>query len=394
MKPARMLITGICLLVLNSMAVRGLAAAGVQSGNSGVSPDVLRLYADAKAAQARGDSKTAISDYQSILASSPGLAAAYNNLGLIYYQLQDYPHAIQILQRGLRINPDMSASWALLGSSQLATQRYQDAVKSLTMAIRHNPRDEQARLLLAQTFIHLGNRTEAIATLNQLTKIAPDNQQVWYLLGKTYLQLSQEAFTQVQKINPNSAISLVMSGEIMESMHNYKEALNAYQKAASLDPSSQMAEEHLANVYWELGDWDQARKAFNTELQRNPSDCSARWKAADCLVQQHESPDESLRELDQAISQCGDAMQARVDRARVLLQTGHPGHALPDLLAAEKADPEEPSIHFLLARVYASQHLEQQAARERQTYEKLKALSTQKVAERAAKVENSQDPEQ
>jgi tetratricopeptide (TPR) repeat protein len=388
------LLAGACVLSVAVPAGWGLGTAGQPSGGSGVSPEVMRLYADAKDAQARGDSKSAISDYRAILAADPKLAPAYNNLGLLYYQLHQYDAAIDVLQRGLRINPDMSASWVLLGSSQVATRKYQDAVRSLKSAIRHSPNDPQTHLLLAQTFLDLGDRSQAVAALETLTEIAPDNQDAWYLLGKTYLQQSQAAFAQVQKINPDSSISRMMSGEIMESMRNYKEALDAYQKAVALDPNNTTAQEPLANVYWELGNWDVARNLFKTQLERDPANCAVRWKAADCLVQQHASSDQALKELDQAIQECGDLMQARVDRARVLLEEGHPDQALPDLLTAEKADPEEPSIHFLLARVYTSKHLTDQAAQERQTYERLKGLAIQKVADRATSVENSQEAPQ
>jgi tetratricopeptide (TPR) repeat protein len=387
-KNPRLLLAGCCLFFsAATFALAPLPSRG-QAANSGVTPEVVQLYQEARAAQARGDFTAAIADYRQILASSRGLAPAYNNLGLIYYQLHEYDRAIKVLQQGLQIDPAMSGSWVLLGSSQLATRRYQDAVKSLKTALRRRPNDEQALLLLAHAQLHLGDQNGAVTTLDQLTKISPNSQEAWYLLGKTYLQMSQRAFTQVQKIDPDSSLSLVMSGEIMESMRNYKEALSAYQKAYALDPKSDIAQAHLANVYWELGDWEQAHKAFTEELQRDPADCSARWKAADCLLQQHISPDQALSELNQSIAECGDVMQARVDRARLLLQTGHPAQALPDLLMAEKADPGEPSIHFLLARVYASENLKDQAAHERQVYEKLQALASQKVADRASTVES------
>ena len=393
-KQPRLLAVG--LWVLFSTAGFALAStfSGAQTDSSSVSPEVVQLYQKARAAQAQGDLTAAIADYRAILSSSPGLGAAYNNLGLIYYRLHQYGRAIKVLQQGLRVDPEMSGSWVLLGSSQLETRQYQDAIKSLKTGLRQRPSDQQALLLLAHAQLHVDDQNGAAATLGQLTEISPENQEAWYLLGKTYLELSQRAFTQVQKINPSSSLSLVMSGEIMESMRNYKEALNAYQKAYTLDPKSEIAQEHIANVYWELGDWNQARKAFMEEVQRDPADCSARWKAADCLLQQHISPDQSLSELNRAINECGDAMHARVDRARLLLQSGHPGQALPDLLMAEKADPSEPSIHFLLARAYAGQHLNDQAAHERQVYEKLKAEASQKVADRASAVENDTAPPQ
>jgi len=112
-----------------------------------------------------------------------------------------------------------------------------------------------------------------------------------------------------------------------------------------------------------------------------------KWKAADCLVQQQISQEQALQELNEAIGQCGDMMQARVDRARVLIAIGKQSEALPDLEAAEKDSPDEPSIHFLLAQVYRSQHVPAKAAEEMSRYAQLQQNASEKVAQRAAEVE-------
>ena len=140
-------------------------------------------------------------------------------------------------------------------------------------------------------------------------------------------------------------------------MKNYDGALVEFNKAAQIDPQQAGINEHVGNVYWEMGNWNSARQAFLAELSHDPANCSARWKAANCLLEQHTSPDQALQELNQAIQQCGTLMQARVDRARALIQLGRPSEGLPDLIAAEKETPDEPSIHFLLATVYRAQHL-------------------------------------
>jgi tetratricopeptide (TPR) repeat protein len=363
-----------------------MAAASAQDSNS-PSPQVVQLYSEARAAQSRGDVGEAIARYKEILKLSPHLAAAYNNLGLLYYNQQNFSEAVTVLEQGLRIDPRMTASWALLGTCQFALGRYREAGKSLEQALHGNPEDAQIQMLLVRALLQSGDGAPAAARLEQWTSRYPDDQQAWYLLGKTYLQLSQQALAKVQQINPDSALAHVISGEIMEGMKNYEGALVEFQKAASIDPQQGGAEEHLANAYWELGQWTQARQAFQAELSSSPQNCSARWKAADCLIQQHADPDEALRELDKAIAQCGDVMQARVDRARVLIDLGRPSDALPDLQLALKASPDEPSIHFLLANVYRAQHQNAEAQAEMKLYAQLQQSQSDKVAEHAAEVE-------
>src|ERR1700678_621624 len=71
--------------------------------NDEVTPEVQQLYAQAKAAQQRGDSASAIEKYRAMIKLAPHLAAAYNNLGMLYFNSHDYDHAAEVLKRGLEI---------------------------------------------------------------------------------------------------------------------------------------------------------------------------------------------------------------------------------------------------------------------------------------------------
>ena len=77
------------------------AGAGLPQSNDEVTPQVQSLYAEAKAARQRGDSATAVENYKQILKLAPHLAAAYNNLGMIYFDEHDYQSAANVLQHGL-----------------------------------------------------------------------------------------------------------------------------------------------------------------------------------------------------------------------------------------------------------------------------------------------------
>lgn len=376
--------SAICAAVLLCCAG---AVSRAQTAGSSPSPEVQKLYSEARAAQARGDAADAIQGYKAILKMAPHLAPAYNNLGLLYYSQRDFAAAIPVLEQGLKIDPRMTASWALLGTCQFATGKNEEAVKSFRAALKGNPDDEQVEMLLARAEIEAGDSAEAASSLRRITTRKPDNQEAWFLLGKIYMQLSQDALGKVQQINPDSALSHVISGEIMEGMQNYGGALTEFQKAVAIDPTQGGAQEHLANVYWEMGEWKEARDAFLKDLSYEPQKCSVRWKAADCLVKQQADPEQSLRELNQAIQQCGGLMPARVDRARVLIAQGKQTEALPDLEAAVKQSPEEPSIHFLLAQVYRSQHVPEKAAEEMKLYAQLQKSAMDKVAQRAGEVE-------
>jgi tetratricopeptide (TPR) repeat protein len=348
-----------------------------------VTPQVQQLYAQAQAAQQRQDIPTAIEKYRQMIRLAPHLAAAYNNLGRLYFNQHDYVHAAETLAQGLKFNPNMPTASAMLGMSYFQIGQAPKAEGPLETALRANPKDTMVQITLAKVLIHLYKYDQAVNLLKTYTEENPRDQEAWYLLGKTYLQLSEDSLGKIHQIDPNSVIAHEVAGEIDESMHNYDGALVEYKKAIDLAPDQPEPHIHMANTYWSISKWDSARTEFEAGLEHDPNNCSAHWKLGNTILEANGEPGEALTHLNTAVELCPELMQARVDRARALIKSGKHDQALPDLLAAEKESPDEPSIHFLLASVYRAQGKTAVAQEETRTYGRLKRQASEGVAAQA-----------
>lgn len=355
-----------------------------QSGDDEVTPQVQELYTQAKAAQQQGDDVTAIAKYREILKLAPHLAAAYNNLGMLYFNEKDYTHAAEVLEHGLKVNAKMPTATAMLGMSYFQLGQSEKAEPLLKAALRANPTDDRAEMMLAHNQIKLGKLEEATKSLNDVLARNPKDQQAWYDLGKTYLRMSENSLAKINEIDPNSVVAHEITGEIDESMHNYDSALVEYKKAVDMAPKQPGTHFHLANTFWLTGKWQSAQAEFKAELENNPNDCTARWKMANAMLEANDPNDVALTQLNQSIELCPNLMQARVDRARALIRLGKHDDAYPDLQMAEKDSPNEPSIHFLLASVYRSQGKSADSQRELQTYGRLQREASAAVAGQAS----------
>jgi len=354
-----------------------------QSGDDEVTPAVQQLYIQAKAAQQSGDDAAAIEKYRAILKAAPHLAAAYNNLGMLYFNEHDFAHAAEILKRGLELHADMPTASAMLGMSYFQLGAFDKAEPLLRKAIKANPDDNQLEMMLIHTFINSGKPEEAASHLNSFLKRNPKNQEAWYMLGKTYLHLSEDALAKINEIDPNSVVAHEISGEIDASMHNYDLALVEYKKAVDLAPQLPGTHMHMGETYWSIGKWKSAQTEFKAELVNDPNNCIAHWKLANSMLEANDSNDEALTELNTSIERCPTLMQARVDRARALVRLGKHPDALPDLLMAEKDSPREPTIHFLLGAVYRAQGKSAEAQQEMKTYATLQREAAAAVAGQA-----------
>jgi tetratricopeptide (TPR) repeat protein len=353
-----------------------------QSHDDEVTPQVQQLYAQAQAAQQGNDVATAIQKYREMIRLAPHLAAAYNNLGRLYFNQHDYGHAEQTLSQGLRLNPDMPTASAMLGMSYFETGQVQKAEEPLETALRANPKDALVEITLAKVRIHLRKYDGAVDLLKAYTEQNPRDQEAWYLLGNTYLQLSEDSLGRINQIDPNSVVAHEVAGEIDESMHNYDGALVEYKKAIDKAPNEAAPHIHMANAFWSISKWDSARTEFEAGLAHDPNNCTAHWKLGNTILEAGE-PGEALTHLNKAVELCPELMQARVDRARAWIKIGKQGDALPDLLLAEKESPDEPSIHFLLAAVYRTQGKTAAAQEETRTYGRLQRRQSEGVAAQA-----------
>lgn len=344
------------------------------------------LHAEASSAEASGDLATAIEKYREMLKIDPRLAPAYNNLGALYFKQGQFQDAVDVLQRGLKIDPTMSSASALLGLSFFQMGEYAKARPHLEAAVKAHPTDNNAEFLLVNDLTKLGDFETAAAHLQQLAKRQPANERVWYLLGRVYMQLSEQALGKINQINPDSVWAHEISAELMESMKNYEGAVVEYKKALEIAPKQPGLHLKLGDLYWSLSQWENATEQFELEQQIDPRNCMVEWKLGDILLQKSVQTEEALSRVDKALAACPNLTEARADRGRLLLKLHREQEAIPELLAAEKANPAEPSTHFLLAQAYRATGRAEEAQTELKTFSELEQKTRNAAAERAGEV--------
>jgi tetratricopeptide (TPR) repeat protein len=347
---------------------------------------VEELYGQAKTAQSRGDIATAIARYEEIVRVAPRLGPAYNNLGALYFRQREYRKAAQVLEAGLKISPAMPSASALLGISLYEMGEYGNARPRLEAALRANGGDSNAEMYLVHDLTKLGDYDAAETHLRQLAGREPKNQEVWYLLAKIHMQLSEQDLAKMNAIDPHSVLSHELSGEMMEAMNNYDGAVVELKKAVEMAPQRPGTHYKLGDAYFSLSQWDSAAEQFQAEMAVDPANCMARWKIGAIVLQKNGSADEALADINQALSMCPGLTDARVDRARALIKLSRNAEAATDLEAATKADPAEPSTHFMLAKVYRALGRVQDSQAEMQTFSKLEEGARAAIAERAQQV--------
>jgi tetratricopeptide (TPR) repeat protein len=158
----------------------------------------------------------AITYFKKALKINPEYVPAKNNLGTAYLSKKEWDTAIgyfkEVTGNLLYATPHFPLS--NLGLAYYNKKEYTLAEKYYLEALEVEPKFVNAMLGLGRTYIAVGKSSEAVATLEIAVKIYPEFGQAYFDLGKAYT-LS----------------------------HDYKKALDAYERVVELAPDSPLARE-------------------------------------------------------------------------------------------------------------------------------------------------------
>jgi len=307
----------------------------------------------ARKAEKAKDLPTAVSEYREALKLKPEIAEAWVNLGLDLYVMKRDDEAITAFQQALKRKPDLEPANLFLGLVYLRTNQYEKAIQPLKKAISLNPRELNAYLNLCFADQEVGREEESVQVLQKAAELFSNNIEVLYNLGKVHADLMEKSYKQMARVDDDSYRYHQVLGDSYELRRDFPNAQAEYKKALEKapDPSPPGLHYALGNSYWIEGKWEPANEEFKQELAISPGDYLSNWKLGDTCLSLRQY-DEARTYLERALKQKPDLGQADRDMGKLLIRTGQPEAALPYLRKVVELDPEEPSVHFLLAEVY------------------------------------------
>ncbi len=338
--------------------------------------NVDRLLQRAHEASENNHAEDAIEAYRQAIKLAPASVTPHNNLGLLFFNAGRYEEALVELQQAHKLQPGQIQVKALLGMTYASLNRPSDAIPLLEEAARVAKPDAQVESLLADLLIEQKEYRRAADHLERLAAHA-DGPDVQYKLQFCYVNLARLAATRLVESAPDSYYAHTLRGEALSQRGNYRAAFPELQRALALAPDQRGAHLRLGDAYWQTGAWKNAESEFSAELLHTPDDCYANYKLANTRMQLQAASDDILPFLEKAVKRCPELTQAIVDRGITYLKVGRNAEAATDLELAEKRDPQEPTIHFQLAKAYSALERHEDSAREMRAFAALEQAARQ-----------------
>lgn len=220
--------------------------------------------------------------------------------------------------------------------------KFEEARAWFEQRIHTTPSDPGNRFWLGYTYLALGRKDRAAEEFEAYLTSDPGNEDVLYALARTYAQLAEMSLQEIFRIDPASARSYQMRGIRFELESAWKEAIQAYEKAAALAP-------RLSGIYSSI------ERIYAKELNDATNAAKAREKEA-------ERPKSSPLPLDTLL----EMRRAQPESTDVYFQIGE---AFTDLKVKtiqrlKGVNPRSYRLHQLLAESYASAHKRSEAIEE------------------------------
>jgi tetratricopeptide (TPR) repeat protein len=237
--------------------------------------------------------------------------------------------------------------------------QWEQAIQMAEQQLAKTPDREQYRSLLANVLLRAGRYNEAAAQFLTLLGSKPNSEEFYLGLGEAKAQLSDAAgaiaaLERARILAPADAAPDLELGIFYDHLARFQEARKAYESALAKQPENAEALNNLAYLEAEHGsDLDQALAYAQHARAKLPGDVSVMDTLGLIYVKKNLTED-GLRMLREAVKRRPDVAAFRLHLALAWYQKGERAMARKELEAARRNRPtesEQSKIRELLAKV-------------------------------------------
>jgi len=321
----------------------------------------------------------AVKEFAAVVALDPRNLDAQANLGVLLFFQNKYADAEPHLRAATEQNPSLTKIRALLGMCEHRLGKI-DVAKTDLEAVLGSLDENNVRLEVGLELIEIytasQDLTKASAVVETLRQKDPANPKVLYAAYRIYTDLAGEAMLSLSVVAPDSGQMYQAMAHELSRQRDIPAVLADLRKALAADPN-------LPGIHYELAEAlrasdDQKLKAeseqeYKLAVAANPSDVKAITRLGDIAVEKGDL-DGGATQYQRALALAPGDADASLGLARIYMEKDDPNAALPVLERITAADPSNELAHYRLATAYRKLNRPEDAKREVDTYQKLKAM--------------------
>jgi tetratricopeptide (TPR) repeat protein len=257
-----------------------------------------------------GREEEALVDYYRALSLDPSLAKVRQRLGAVAFNRGDFEESLQEHTLSVEIDPTRASAWFMRAQALQRLARFDECRGSATEALEGDPELWDAYATRAMCAFEMEEFESGLPDQQHYVAAVPDDFDGWYNLGIAYRKTRQtdlaiDAYKKALSIDSTGVEAMINLGTIYVDLGRFEEALTLYDRALTLGeipaayngrgeahvglghleeaqadfersialmPYSSFAYCRLANVYFQLGRFQDAVEAAQ-QAERTATDC-------------------------------------------------------------------------------------------------------------------------
>lgn len=321
----------------------------------------------------------AVKEFAAVVALDPHDLDAQANLGVLLFFQNKYADAEPHLRAAVEQKSDLTKIRALLGMCEHRLGKNEAArldLESVFGALDENNVHLEVGLELIEIYTASQELAKASAVVETLRQKDPANPKVLYAAYRIYSDLAGEAMLSLSVAAPDSGQMFQAMAHELSRQRDIPAAIADLRKALAADPNLPGIHYELAEAFRASDDQKQkaeAEQQYKLAVTANPSDEKAITRLGDIAVEKGDL-DGAATYYQRALALAPGDANASIGLARIYMEKDDPNAALPLLERVTAADPSNELAHYRLATVYRKLNRPEEAKREVDIYQKLRAM--------------------
>ncbi|GEK48172.1 hypothetical protein HPA02_24550 [Bisbaumannia pacifica] len=196
--------------------------------------------------------------------------------------------------------PESPQAWELYANGLAVLGRLREAAAAMERVVETSPVANPPQWLkLAQYLILGGEAKKAIASLERVVSHQPENVEALAWLSRAYYEMDDTSSgisvsDRALAIDPLHEETLVWRARIQDRLKQHEPALETLGRLLDVAPKRVGVNNHIASLYVKEGDYSNAEKYFNNELELSPDNGRL---LCNRFIANHYNPGYSLEDL-------------------------------------------------------------------------------------------------
>lgn len=226
--------------------------------------------------------------HRKVIKANPNFAVSYRALGDIYKQKNDFSQAVEYYAKSVELKPNYCHAYQRLAFVLHQQGNIKDAIAAYRSYLKIKPSDSQIKKKLAELIQEIDGISDGDAAIVS----SPDE---YYKIGEAYYQQGQldaalEAHQKAISLNPNLTLSYRALGDIYARTQRPVKAIDSYRQAVELKKDYYYGYQKLGNALQNQGESQQAISAYRRALEIKPSQSDVQEKLKTLLKKENMLP--------------------------------------------------------------------------------------------------------